>query len=207
MGILWPDCVRGGEAGGAAAQGRVAAVQLDLGDLGSVAAAARRLHSAAPRIDYLILNAGVRRRGPPRWCCVPVPPAGQPASVPAMQRHVCFRDVCWTGALTAAVAREQVAMTPKTYTSDGFETQIGTNHFGHFALTIDLLPHLKQQVPPPSPCRHPRPRVCRLYTYLSLFHWCFWKQPSLKIVEMYSGYKLIRFVAPCRLGSTRQSPK
>lgn len=173
MGILWPDCVRGygaaGEAGGAAAQGRVAAVQLDLGDLGSVAAAARRLRSAAPRIDYLILNAGVRRRGPPRWCCMPVPPAGQPASVPAMQRQVCFRDVCWTGALTAAVAREQVAMTPKTYTSDGFETQIGTNHFGHFALTIDLLPHLKQQVPPPLSLPPPAPPVFAGYIHICLY--------------------------------------
>lgn len=145
-----PDYGAPGKAGGAAEQGRVAAVQLDLGDLGSVAAAARRLRSAAPRIDYLILNAGVRRRGPPRWCCMPAPPRARPASVIdlAMQRQVCFRGVCWTGALTAVVARVQVAMTPKTYTSDGFETQIGTNHFGHFALTIDLLPHLKQQVPP-----------------------------------------------------------
>ena len=33
---------------------------------------------------------------------------------------------------------------PKEYTEDGFEMQFGTNHIGHFALTVGLLPALKQ---------------------------------------------------------------
>ena len=39
-----------------------------------------------------------------------------------------------------------VAGVPLTYTKDNFETQVGTNHFGHFVLVESLLDKLKQQV-------------------------------------------------------------
>ena len=35
---------------------------------------------------------------------------------------------------------------PKEYTEDGFEMQFGTNHMGHFALTLGLLPALRAAV-------------------------------------------------------------
>ncbi len=33
-------------------------------------------------------------------------------------------------------------------TRQGFEMQLGTNHFGHFAFLTPLLPHLQSQVWP-----------------------------------------------------------
>ena len=35
---------------------------------------------------------------------------------------------------------------PQSYTKNGFEMQVGTNHFGHFELTSSLMDKLKQQV-------------------------------------------------------------
>jgi NAD(P)-dependent dehydrogenase (short-subunit alcohol dehydrogenase family) len=64
---------------------------LDLADLDSVRRFAGDVRAAHPRLDLLILNAGVM-----------VPPQGT--------------------------------------TKQGFETQLGTNHLGHFALTALLLP-------------------------------------------------------------------
>ncbi|HEX6255093.1 MAG TPA: oxidoreductase [Euzebyales bacterium] len=66
-------------------------VELDLGSLASVAAAAEQIRAAHDHVDLLINNAGV------------------------------------------------MAM-PERVTADGFETQFGVNHLGHWALTAQLLP-------------------------------------------------------------------
>ena len=48
----------------------------------------------------------------------------------------------WDGALDLLVNNAGVMAIPKDLTADGFERQLGTNHFGHFALTGLLLPAL-----------------------------------------------------------------
>ena len=72
--------------------------QLDLADLTSVDGFAKNVVATEPRLDLLILNAGIMA-------------------------------------------------VPLSYTSAGFESQIGTNNFGHFALTTALLDKMKAQVP------------------------------------------------------------
>lgn len=73
-----------------APRGRFEATALDLADLASVRAAAASLSASLPRIDALVLNAGL------------------------------------------------MMIPTRTVTADGFETQFGVNHLGHFALAALL---------------------------------------------------------------------
>jgi NAD(P)-dependent dehydrogenase (short-subunit alcohol dehydrogenase family) len=56
-----------------------------------------------------------------------------------------FADA-WTGDLDLLVNNAGIMAVPQGKTANGFESQIGTNHLGHFALTNLLLPHVTGRV-------------------------------------------------------------
>src|SRR5215216_3050208 len=78
--------------------------------------------------------------------------AGLPGS--AQVRHLDLTDLAsvrafadgWEGPIDILINNAGVMAVPEGRTKDGFETQIGTNHLGHFALTGLLLGHVTDRV-------------------------------------------------------------
>ncbi len=60
----------------------------------------------------------------------------------------------WSGPLDVLVNNAGVMWVPAGETVDGFETHLGTNHLGPFALTALLLPHLTDRVVTVSSATH-----------------------------------------------------
>lgn len=60
----------------------------------------------------------------------------------------------WSGDIDVLINNAGVMNVPEGRTRDGFETQFGTNHLGHFALTNLLLPHVRDRVVTMSSIMH-----------------------------------------------------
>ncbi|EGD54932.1 oxidoreductase [Gordonia neofelifaecis] len=60
----------------------------------------------------------------------------------------------WSGDIDVLVNNAGIMNVPEGRTRDGFETQFGTNHLGHFALTNLLLPHVRDRVVTMSSIMH-----------------------------------------------------
>ncbi|HZZ51277.1 MAG TPA: oxidoreductase [Pseudonocardia sp.] len=60
----------------------------------------------------------------------------------------------WEGTIDVLINNAGVMAVPRGLTADGFETQLGTNHLGHFALTARLLPHITDRVVTMSSVMH-----------------------------------------------------
>jgi NAD(P)-dependent dehydrogenase (short-subunit alcohol dehydrogenase family) len=65
----------------------------------------------------------------------------------------------WDGSLDVLVNNAGVMAVPRGRTVDGFETQLGTNHLGHFALTNLLLRHVADRVVTVSSAAHRHGRI------------------------------------------------
>ncbi|QEC48662.1 SDR family NAD(P)-dependent oxidoreductase [Baekduia soli] len=52
----------------------------------------------------------------------------------------------WTGDIDILIDNAGIMAVPQARTKDGFESQIGTNHLGHFALTNLLIGHVTDRV-------------------------------------------------------------
>ena len=68
----------------------------------------------------------------------------------------------WRGGLDLLINNAGVMNIPESATKDGFETQFGTNHLGHFALTNLLLPHITDRVVTVSSGAHKMPGSPRI---------------------------------------------
>jgi NAD(P)-dependent dehydrogenase (short-subunit alcohol dehydrogenase family) len=132
-------CIRS-ETEGVEGAGTVETIHLDLASLASVRQCAQELLQKLERIHLLVNNAGTETSGAELVqfvsCCVQRLMAETEYAFTVQGKKVhCF--ILFSGIMAC----------PQGKTEDGFETQFGVNHLGHFLLTCLLLPRIIRSAP------------------------------------------------------------
>src|SRR3954452_4601683 len=103
---------------------------------------ARELARAGARVVLAVRDAG---RGAAAAAAIDGTTEVRPLDLADLDSVRAFaRD--WDGPLDVLVNNAGIMAVPAGVTVDGFETQLGTNHLGHFALTTLLLPQVTDRV-------------------------------------------------------------
>ncbi len=112
--------------------------------------AARELARAGARVVMAVRNT---QKGEQAATTVPGDRVVQHLDLTDLASVRAFADA-WEGNLDVLINNAGVMAIPLSRTRDGFETQFGTNHLGHFALTNLLLPHITDRVVTVSSTAH-----------------------------------------------------
>ena len=105
-------------------------------------AAATELARAGARVVLAVRNT---ERGEQIAAALPGGAEARPLDLTDLASVRAFAEG-WDGPIDVLINNAGVMAVPEGRTKDGFETQIGTNHLGHFALTGLLLGHVRDRV-------------------------------------------------------------
>lgn len=118
-------------------------------------AAAHALAAAGARVVLAVRNTG---KGQAAAAAMPGVTEARELDLASLESVRGFASG-WEGGIDLLINNAGVMGTPLTRTADGFESQFGTNHLGHFALTNLLLPHVTGRVVTVSSTLHKTGRI------------------------------------------------
>jgi NAD(P)-dependent dehydrogenase (short-subunit alcohol dehydrogenase family) len=130
--------------------GRTVVVTGASGGLGLVTA--RELAAAGARV---ILAVRDEAKGNKAAAAMPGTTEVRPLDLSSLASVRAFA-AAWTGPLDILINNAGIMQVPQARTSDGFESQIATNHLGPFTLTALLMPHITDRVVTVSSEMHKR---------------------------------------------------
>jgi len=116
---------------------------------------ARELAAAGARV---ILAVRDEARGNKAAAAMPGTTEVRPLDLGSLASVRAFA-AAWTGPLDILINNAGIMQVPQARTSDGFETQMATNHLGPFTLTTLLMPHITDRVVTVSSEMHKRGHI------------------------------------------------